>query len=142
MSMPRLLVLMYIKQDVPADDQRAGEVESQDDMKQVGAGDEPSEEQGAAEAIAEEPTDDGESKTIDSQQNPSFPNAFAFGGMNGQLPNMTFGNGDLNQMNQMQMMMAMQNGMQNGMNPNGFGFPMMGKSPSPSPPSKDMMKLT
>lgn len=41
----------------------------------------------------------------------------------GALPGMAFG-GDMNQMQQMQMMMAMQNGMA----PGGFGaFPMMGK---------------
>lgn len=52
----------------------------------------------------------------------SFNPSFGLGGMNGSFPNMNFGGGD---MNQMQMMMAMQNGMM----PPGFGgFQMMGKS--------------
>lgn len=60
---------------------------------------------------------------MDNQQKPGFPNGFGFNGMNGQLPNMAFAGGDFSQMNQMQMMMAMQNGMA----PNGFGFNMMGE---------------
>lgn len=120
----------------------AGEVEGQENVTQDGAGGEPSEEHGTAEASTEELTDGGENKTVDSQQNASFPNAFGFSGMNGQLPNMNFGNGDLNQMNQMQMMMAMQNGMQNGMTPNGFGFPMMGRSPLLCKTWKDTIELT
>jgi hypothetical protein len=48
----------------------------------------------------------------------------SYGGQGGSFPSMNFGgSGDYNQM---QMMMAMQNGMQ----PNGFGgFPMMGMYP-------------
>lgn len=102
----------------------SGEVEHQD--KQVEAGGEPNDGEGDAETAPEDQTDGGENSTLDNQQKTSFPNAFGFGGMNGQFPNMNnmnFGGGDLNQMNQMQMMMAMQNGMA----PNGFGFPMMGK---------------
>lgn len=99
------------------------EAENQD--KQVEAGGEPNDGEGDAEAAPEESADGGENGTVENQQK-SFPNAFAFGGMNGQFPNMNnmnFGGGDLTQMTQMQMMMAMQNGMA----PNGFGFPMMGK---------------
>lgn len=60
---------------------------------------------------------------MNNEQKPGFPGEFGFDGMNGQLPNMPFGGGDFSQMSQMQMMLAMQNGMA----PNGFTFPMMGE---------------
>lgn len=82
------------------------------------------EENGDTEAAVVETNDGDDNDNLDNQQKSSFPNSFGFGGMNGQFPNMNnFGGGDFNQINQMQMMMAMQNGMA----PNGFGFPMMGK---------------
>lgn len=90
---------------------------------QVENRDGPNEENGDAEAAGEEANDGDENDNMEHQQKSSFPNSFGFGGMNGQFPNMNFGGGDFNQMNQMQMMMAMQNGMA----PNGFGFNMMGK---------------
>lgn len=98
-----------------------GEAENQE--KQVDGGNEPNEETGDAETAPEELNDGGETSTMEDQQKSSFPNSFGYGGMSGQFPNMNFGGGDFSQMNQMQMMMAMQNGMA----PNGFGFPMMGK---------------
>jgi hypothetical protein len=81
--------------------------------------DESNEDKGDANAAPGE-GDGAENNKDNSQQNPSFPNGLGFGGgMNGSFPNMNFG-GDFNQM---QMMMAMQNGMA----PNFGGFPMMGK---------------
>lgn len=103
------------------DAQVSGEAETQD--KQVEGGNEPDEDTRAAETAPEGLDDGGENSTMEGPQNSSFPNAFGFGGMNGQFPNMNFGGGDFSQMNQMQMMMAMQNGMA----PSGFGFPMMGR---------------
>lgn len=99
-----------------------GDRESQDN--QVDTRDGSNEEKnGDAEAVVEETNEGRDNDNADNQQKSSFPNSFGFGGMNGQFPNMNFGGGDFSQMNQMQMMMAMQNGMA----PNGFGFPMMGK---------------
>lgn len=80
---------------------------------------ESNEDDGDAEATLEGPNGDEDTKK--NPQNPSLPNGLGFGGMNGSFPNMNFG-GDLNQM---QMMMAMQNGMA----PNFGAFPMMGKFP-------------
>lgn len=114
----RRLILTYA-QNAPSGEQVLGETENQDN--QAVATKESNAESGDAEAAAEGTNEGGEDNTVDNQQKPSFPNAFGFGAMNGQFPNMNFGNGDFNQM---QMMMAMQNGMA----PNGFGFPMMGKS--------------
>ncbi|ROV94694.1 hypothetical protein VSDG_06185 [Cytospora chrysosperma] len=99
-------------------EQVSGEAENPED-EQVGAQDESNEDNGGAEAVPEEPNGDEDNKTI--PQNPSLPNGLGFGGMNGAFPNMNFG-GDFNQM---QMMMAMQNGMGS----NFGGFPMMGKYP-------------
>ncbi|ROW12182.1 hypothetical protein VMCG_00201 [Cytospora schulzeri] len=99
----------------PSGEQVSGEAENPED-KQVEAQDESNEDNGDAEAAPEEPNGDEDNKN--NPQNPSLPNGLGFGGMNGAFPNMNFG-GDFNQM---QMMMAMQNGM--GSN---FGaFPMMG----------------
>lgn len=95
----------------------SGEVESPEDVK-TEEQNEPNEDKGDAEAAPEEADGDEDNKD-NGQQNPSFPNGLGFGGINGSFPNMNFG-GDFNQM---QMMMAMQNGMA----PNFGGFPMMGK---------------
>lgn len=58
----------------------------------------------------------------EKQLEPGFPTGAAgFGAANGAFPNMPFG--ATGGFDQMQMMMAMQNGMA----PNGFGFPMMGR---------------
>ncbi|KUI58791.1 hypothetical protein VP1G_06066 [Cytospora mali] len=99
----------------PSGEQVSGEAENPED-KQVEAQDESNEDNGDAEAAPEEPNGD-EDNTI-NPQNPSLPNGTGFGGINGSFPNMNFG-GDFNQM---QMMMAMQNGMA----PNFGAFPMMG----------------
>lgn len=82
---------------------------------------EPTEDKVDAEAAPEEEGEGTQGTTVDNQQKPGFSNGFGFNGMN--VPNMPFPGGDFSQMNQMQMMMAMQNGMA----PNGFGFNMMGK---------------
>lgn len=84
--------------------------------------DESNEDNGDAEAAPEGPNGDEDNKN--NQQNPALPNGLGFGGMNGSFPNMNFG-GDFNQM---QMMMAMQNGMA----PNFGAFPIMGKSSTKS----------
>jgi hypothetical protein len=70
--------------------------------------------------------EDADDETGDDAENDGkqdFGGNMAFNGQGGQFPNMNFaGSGDFNQM---QMMMAMQNGMQ----PNAFGgFPLMGTS--------------
>ncbi|KAK7736251.1 hypothetical protein SLS53_007086 [Cytospora paraplurivora] len=101
----------------PTGEQVSGEAEYPED-KHVEAQDESIEDNGDAEAIPEGP--DGDEDNKNNQQNPALPNGLGFGGMNGSFPNMNFG-GDFNQM---QMMMAMQNGMA----PNFGAFPMMGKS--------------
>ncbi|EON98150.1 putative pre-mrna-splicing factor 38b protein [Phaeoacremonium minimum UCRPA7] len=63
--------------------------------------------------------DNDEEAENDGQPGGDSSNSFGFDAANGGFPNMNFGNGDFNQM---QMMMAMQNGM----GPNNFGgFPMM-----------------
>ncbi|KAL1866195.1 hypothetical protein Daus18300_006859 [Diaporthe australafricana] len=98
----------------PSGEQVSGEVENPEDVK-TEEQNESNEDKGDAEAAPEEADGDEDNKD-NSQQNPSYPNGF--GGMNGSFPNMNFG-GDFNQM---QMMMAMQNGMA----PNFGGFPMMG----------------
>lgn len=120
-SYPILLDHTNRNQAVPFDDQAVGDQENQD--KKVDSRDGSKEENGDAEAAIEESNEGDDNDNMENQQKSSFPNSFGFGGMNGQFPNMNFGGGDFNQMNQMQMMMAMQNGMA----PNGFGFPMMGK---------------
>lgn len=99
-----------------------GDGENDEDQR-LGPRDELNEEKGDAEQAPEESNEGGENIDMDNQQKPVFANAFGFNGMNGQFPNMNFAGGDFSQMNQMQMMMAMQNGMA----PNGFGFPMMGR---------------
>ncbi|ROW14373.1 hypothetical protein VPNG_03893 [Cytospora leucostoma] len=99
----------------PTGEQVSGEAEYPED-KQVEAQDESIEDNGDAEATPEGP--DGDEDNKNNQQNPALPNGLGFGGMNGSFPNMNFG-GDFNQM---QMMMAMQNGMA----PNFGAFPMMG----------------
>ncbi|KAF3770214.1 hypothetical protein M406DRAFT_354327, partial [Cryphonectria parasitica EP155] len=107
-----------------AGEQGAGEAEGEE-QQQLEVRGEQNEERDSAEAAAPgESNEGGEIENVDDQQKPAaaFPNAFGFNGMNGQFPNMNLGGGDFGQMNQMQMMMAMQNGMA----PNGFGFPMMG----------------
>lgn len=118
-SLPVWFVLIEM-QVVPSDDQAMGDNENQE--KRVENRDGMNEENGDTDVAVEETNDGDENDNMD-QQKSSFPNSFGFGGMNGQFPNMNFGGGDFNQMNQMQMMMAMQNGMA----PNSFGFPMMGK---------------
>lgn len=70
-----------------------------------------------------EKTEEGTSEENDGEednqvQNPSFPGAAGFNGANGGFTGMGLGGN----FDQMQMMMAMQNGMM----PNGFSFPMMG----------------
>lgn len=94
----------------------SGEAENPED-NQTEEQNEVNEEKGDAEAAPEE-ADGAEDNKDNSQQNSSFTNGFGVG-MNGSFPNMNFG-GDFNQM---QMMMAMQNGMA----PNFGAFPMMGK---------------
>ncbi|KAI7787882.1 pre-mRNA-splicing factor 38B [Diaporthe eres] len=101
----------------PSGEQVSGEAENPED-NQTEEQNEVNEEKGDAEAAPEE-ADGAEDNKDNSQQNSSFPNGLGFGGgMNGSFPNMNFG-GDFNQM---QMMMAMQNGMA----PNFGAFPMMG----------------
>lgn len=66
-------------------------------------------------------SNDNEDAEQDGQPGADFSTDNGSDATQGGFPNMNFGNGDFNQM---QMMMAMQNGM----GPNGFGgFPMMGK---------------
>jgi hypothetical protein len=67
----------------------------------------------------------------DNQQSINFGGNYGYSAMNGGFPNMMGGTGDFNQM---QMMMAMNNGM----TPNSFGsnFSMMGSFPLQAPPSK------
>lgn len=96
----------------------SGKAENPED-NQTEEQNEMNEDKGDAEAASED-ADGAENNKDNSQQNQSFPNGLGFGGgMNGSFPNMNFG-GDFNQM---QMMMAMQNGMA----PNFGAFPMMGK---------------
>jgi hypothetical protein len=65
--------------------------------------------------------DNGAGGQQDGQQGAVFAGGVGFDSANGQFSNMNFGGGDFNQM---QMMMAMKNGIP----PNAFGaFPMMGK---------------
>lgn len=114
---------------LPADGQLSGETENKDTQDEATG--EPNEEKVNSEAAPEEAGEGVEGTAVDSQQKPGFANGFGFNGMN--VPNMPFAGGDFSQMSQMQMMMAMQNGMA----PNGFGFNMMGQScPTPNHPSK------
>lgn len=105
-------------QNEPSGEQVSGEAENLED-NQMEEQNELNEDKADAEAGPED-ADGAENNEDNSQQNSSFPNGLGFGGgMNGSFPNMNFG-GDFNQM---QMMMAMQNGMA----PNFGAFPMMGK---------------
>lgn len=111
------------KHQVPSDEQVSEEVENAED-KQVVVHQGATETEGDNEAQPKESNEDDENVTDvqpNTNANASFPGGFGFGGMNGAFPNVNYGGGDLTQM---QMMMAMQNGMA----PNAFGaFPMMGK---------------
>lgn len=115
---PLILSVLTPLQNELSGEQVPGEAENPEDH-QAEEQNESNEDKGDEEAAPGE-ADGDENNKDNSQQNPSFPNGLGFGGgMNGSFPNMNFG-GDYNQM---QMMMAMQNGMA----PNFGAFPMMGK---------------
>lgn len=90
----------------PADDS-VEKADGEHQQEQIGESTEPAENQGG---------DDDDENADEDQQN------FGADGMNGGFQNMNFQGSD--EYNQMQMMMAMQNGM--GANNSFGGFPMMG----------------